>query len=795
MYFLHFEIHLDINTLTMKQITKKTIPMFAIAAMLMSCEKNVVEETQLDGNITIITQSLGAKLGYSKSSGVNILEEKGLKFKDLNKNGEVDKYEDWRLSFEERATDLASKLSVEQIAGLMLYSSHQAIPAAPVGFGAGTYEGKPFPESGMPSSSLSDQQKKFLTEDNLRHVLITRVESPEVAAQWNNNAQAYVEGLGFGIPTNNSSDPRHSPIASTEYNAGAGGNISMWPEALGLAATFDPALVQRFGEVASIEYRALGLTTALSPQIDLGTEPRWNRLKGTFGEDSRLSADMARGYVDGFQSSAPEYEISGGWGFQSVNAMVKHWPSGGPEEGGRDGHFAYGKFAVYPGNNFEEHLVPFTEGAFKLNGKTKSASAVMPYYTISYGQDSKNGKNVANAYSDYLITDLLRGKYGYEGVVCTDWGVTGNERDNVEVFAGKPWGMETASIAERHYRVIMAGADQFGGNNDIKPVLEAYQLGVKEHGEEWMRARFEKSAVRLLRNIFQTGLFENPYLEIAHTKETVGNPAFMEEGFQAQVKSVVMLKNKENVLPIAKNSKVYIPKKFIPSTTNWWGIKSEEKWVDAVNLEIAKKYFQITENPGEADFALVFVSNPESGTGYDPADRMNGGNGYVPISLQYSTYTAATAREQSIAAGDPVLAPQVTNRSYKNKTITASNLKDLQNIMDTKKAMNGKPVITIISASNPMVFSEFEKEVQGIVLHFNVQDQAILDILSGAAEPSGLLPVQMPANMETVESQFEDVAHDMECHVDESGNKYDFAFGLNWKGVIKDSRTEKYLKK
>ncbi|MCL6261269.1 glycoside hydrolase family 3 protein [Aquiflexum sp. TKW24L] len=779
----------------MKQIPIKTIALIAVTVLLLSCEKNVVEETQIDENITLLTQSKGVKLGYSKSSGVNILEKNGLKFKDLNKNGELDKYEDWRLSFEERATDLASKLSVEQIAGLMLYSSHQAIPAAPAGFGAGTYEGKPFPESGMPSSSLSDQQKKFLTEDNLRHVLITRVESPEVAAQWNNNAQAYVEGLGLGIPTNNSSDPRHSPIASTEYNAGAGGNISMWPEALGLAATFDPALVQRFGEVASIEYRALGVTTALSPQIDLGTEPRWNRLKGTFGEDSRLSADMARGYVDGFQTSAPEFEISNGWGFQSVNAMVKHWPSGGPEEGGRDGHFAYGKFAVYPGNNFEEHLVPFTEGAFKLSGKTKSASAVMPYYTISYGQDSKNGENVANAYSEYLITDLLRGKYGYEGVVCTDWGVTGNERDNVEVFAGKPWGMETASIAERHYRVIMAGADQFGGNNDIKPVLEAYQLGVKEHGEEWMRARFEKSAVRLLRNIFQAGLFENPYLEIAHTKETVGNSAYMEEGFQAQVKSIVMLKNKENVLPLAKNSKVYIPKKFIPSTTNWFGVKTEEKWVDAINLEIAKKYFQVTENPNEADFALVFISNPESGTGYDPADRMSGGNGYVPISLQYGTYTAATAREQSIAAGDPVLAPQVTNRSYKNKTITASNLKDLQNIMDTKKAMNGKPVVTIISVSNPMVFSEFEKEVQGIVLHFNVQDQAILDILSGTAEPSGLLPVQMPANMETVESQFEDVAHDMDCHVDEAGNTYDFAFGLNWKGVIKDSRTEKYQKK
>lgn len=763
-------------------------------AFLFSCEKNSVSETQLDGDIVILKQSMGPNLGYSKNSGVSILDQEGLKFKDLNKNGQLDKYEDWRLPVDERAKDLASKMSVEQIAGLMLYSSHQSIPAAAGGFGAGTYGGKPIHESGMPTSSLSDQQKKFLTEDNLRHVLITRVESPEIAAQWNNYAQELVEGLGLGIPANNSSDPRHGPVASTEYNAGSGGSISMWPESLGLAATFDPSLVERFGEVASIEYRALGLATALSPQIDLGTEPRWNRLKGTFGEDSRLSADMARAYVDGFQSSKGEHEIGMGWGFHSVNTMVKHWPSGGPEEGGRDGHFAYGKFAVYPGNNFEEHLIPFTEGAFKLNGKTKSATAVMPYYTISYDQDTKYQENTANVYNKYIITDLLREKYGYEGVICTDWGVTGNEGPQPEIFMGKPWGMEDKTIEERHYKVLMAGADQFGGNNDIKPVLAAYQMGVLEHGETWMRARFEQSAVRLLRNIFQPGLFENPYLDPQETKNIVGNASFMKEGYDAQLKSIVLLKNKDNVLPLNEKSKVYIPKKFIPSTTNWWGVKSEEKWVDAINLEIAKKYFDLVESPDEADFALVFVSNPESGTGYDPEDREKGGNGYVPISLQYGTYKAEYAREKSIAAGDPVIAPEVTNRTYKNKSITAANLKELEIILETKKAMGEKPVITIISTGNPMVFSEFENSVNSVLLHFGVQDQAILDILSGRTEPSALLPIQMPANMKTVEEQFEDVAHDMECHIDEMGNVYDFAFGMNWSGVIQDNRTSKYKK-
>ncbi len=455
----------------------------------------------------------GPTLGYANSSGVTILKVGNLSFKDLNRNGQLDKYEDWRLPVDERAKDLASKMTVEQIAGLMLYSGHQAIPAAPRGFGAATYNGKPFPESGAQPWELSDQQKKFLKDDNLRHVLITRVQSPEVAAKWNNIMQAFVEGIGLGIPANNSSDPRHSAVANAEYNYGAGGTISMWPESLGLAATFDPSIVQKFGDIASREYRALGIATALSPQIDLGTEPRWNRLNGTFGEDPYLSADMARAYVDGFQTSPGKDAIKDGWGWTSVNTMAKHWPSGGPEEGGRDGHFAYGKFAVYPGNGFELQMIPFINGAFKLAGGTKMASAVMPYYTVSYGQDKKYGENVGNAYSKYIITDLLRNKYGYDGVVCTDWLVTGDEGKTPDQFVGKSWGMEKASIAERHYKVLMAGCDQFGGNNLAGPVIEAYQMGVKEHGEAWMRKRFEQSALRLLRNIFRVGLFENPYLD------------------------------------------------------------------------------------------------------------------------------------------------------------------------------------------------------------------------------------------------------------------------------------------
>jgi beta-glucosidase len=488
------------------------------------------------------------------------------------------------------------------------------------------------------------------------------------------------------------------------------------------------------------------------------------------GEDPKLVTDMARAYVDGFQSTEDK-----GWGNASVNAMVKHWPGGGPEEGGRDGHFGYGAYAVYPGKNIGDHLKPFTEGAFKLNGPTQMASAIMPYYTISDGE----GEAVGNGFNKYLITNLLREKYNYDGVVCTDWGIT---RDvfAVDKFEGKSWGVETLTEAARHYKVIEAGVDQFGGNNDMKPILEAYKMGVAEHGEDYMRKRFETSAVRLLKNIFNVGLFENAYLDTAETAQMVGNAEFMKAGYEAQLRSVVMLKNEENVLPRLAKKKVYVPQRYIAPTTNWWGITTPERTEFPFNMEVVSKYFEVVDNPEEADFALVGIKSPDGGVGYDRADLEIGGNGYVPISLQYGMYTASNARAISLAGGSPL--ENSTNRSYKNKTVLTNNTTDMSLVNTTKVKMGTKPIILVVHVSKPMIFSEIEKSASGI----------LMDIITGVAEPSALLPFQMPTDMNTVEAQLEDVPRDMKAFVDSEGNSYNFAFGLNWKGVISDSRVSKY---
>ena len=772
----------------------KRVFLFAAAVAVSISASAEAKWTKCDkGDFTEITQQGGLTLGYSENSGVKILTVDGYAFKDLNRNGKLDRYEDWRLPSEERAKDLAAQLSLEEIAGLMLYSSHQQLPALEEGKKKGSYNGKPFSKSYASPEDLTDQQLKFIVEDKVRHILITKVQSPYVAAEWNNKVQALCESLDHGIPANNSSDPRHGLIADDEFNAGAGGKISVWPGLLGMAATFDPAVALRFGEVASTEYRALGMATALSPQIDLATEPRWRRVMATFGEGSKLATDIARAYSDGFQTSKGADAREGAWGMNSVNAMVKHWPGGGTGEAGRDAHFSFGKYAVYPGKNFEEHLLPFTEGAFKLQGGTEQASAVMPYYTISYGVDP-SGKNVANGYSDYIIKDLLRTKYNYKGVICTDWGIV---RDYADLHrnTGKPWGLESMPIAERYLKVLMVGVDQYGGVNTTKHIIEAYELGKQKYGEKAIRARFEESAVRLLKNIFRTGLFENAYLEPVKSQATVGCIEFMNEGFAAQVKSVVMLKNHNKTLPLKGRLKVYVPKRMQAGIYSRWGnaVKGQPYEDYGVSLNLVKTYFDVVENPADADVALVFIKAPTTGRGHYEWDIKAGGTGYVPISLQYGDYTAKYARKESIAGGDPK--ENFKNRSYRGKSITTYNKVEMETVLETRKVMGNKPVILAVQAERPMCFHEIEKSADAILIGFEVQNQAFLELIAGKAEPQGLLPVQMPKDMRTVEENKEDVPFDLKCYKDADGNVYDYAYGLNWSGVINDWRVEKYAPK
>ena len=730
----------------------------------------------------------GPTLGYSKTSGLTLKQKDGLYFKNFSHSDELLPYEDWRLSPEERATDLANRLSIEEIAGLMLYSAHQAVPGRGFPF-PGTYNGKSFDESGKQPSDLSDEQLKFLKEDGIRHVLMTTYDTPAVAARWNNNMQSLCEGIGHGIPVNTSSDPRHGSIQdSAEFRTAS--DTSKWPEGLAMAATFDPKLCKQFAQTVQTEYRSLGIATALHPQADLAAEPRWMRSIDTFGSSPELARDMTKAYCEGLQETdtAPDK----GWGNKSVIGMVKHWPGGGPCESGRDAHYVFGKYAVYPGKCLDKHLLPFVDGAFKLDDGTKQAGAVMPYYTVSCGVDPD--EKVGNSYSYYIIQKMLREKYGYDGVVCTDWGITQNPGKTASEFGSRCYGVENLSEAERHLKIIMNGVDQFGGNNDAKPIIEAYKIGCERYGKDKVEKRFRESAKRLLRGSFRVGLFENPYVDPEESTKVVGAKHLFELGYKAQLKAVVLLKNHSNTLPLKLSSnkpKVYIPIREVGPVCGFFRNMEPAYSRAPVTKAIVEKYFTQVDKPEDADFAIVFTEAPITNP-YELSDVEKGGNGYFPISLQYRPYTATTAREVSLEGGDPL--EKTTNRSYKGKTVHCSNEKDLDNILETRKRIGNKPLIVVCTMSRPVIPAEFDAQTDVFIANFGVSPEAIFDTVVGKNDPSGLLPIQVPKSMEVVEAHCEDKPFDMDPYVDTDGNVYDFGFGLSYSGPIHDERTKVYHK-
>ncbi|BAL83974.1 putative periplasmic beta-glucosidase [Selenomonas ruminantium subsp. lactilytica TAM6421] len=782
---------------------KKQALTLAIGLTLMGTQVQAADFTEkatVDG-YTLVEQK-GAELAYSPDSGVKLLQVDGKVFKDMNRNGKLDAYEDWRLTPQKRAEDLAKQLSTEDIAGLMLYSMHQR----------------------NLQPQLNEEQKKMLSADHVRTVLnADSTASNEVTAKWNNALQAYAESLPFAIPANTSSDPRSDARGNGVYLKDVTGGVSRWPSNLGIAATFNPAIAKEFGEISSKEYRLLGIGTGLSPQIDLATDPRWTRYYGTFGEDPALARDMAKATMDGVQSTIEKGKDMG-WGKYSVNAMMKHWPGDGVGEGGREAHSKYGKYAVYPGGQFNTQLIPFVDGGLQLDGKTKMPSAVMSSYSIAWSDDGSLGEKVGSAFSRYKI-GLLRDKYHYDGVICTDWCVTHDIPQEVGKGISTAWGVEKDTEVIRHYKALMAGVDQFGGNNDIKPVLAAYEMGVKEHGKDYMDKRFQQSAVRLLRNIFQIGLFENPYLDVAKTVQEVGNPHDKAAGYKAQLASIVMLKNKGNVIHQAgaQSTKpvVYIPMIFRPAQENkTFHTYSPAHWSLPVDLKTASEYFTVVTDkvreltakdrdgkpmaavtdierlaPAEvakADMVLAVIDNPtNAGNQFDGLGCDEQGN-FIPLSLQYKPYTAdsAAVRKASIAHDEG------ENRSYFGRSARIINATDLDGVAYGREcaAKSGKdmPVVTMVHALKPMIFSEVEPLSDAILVGYGVSDAAYFDILTGKFEPQGLLPMQQPKDMETVERQFEDTPRDMECYTDSEGHTYDFAYGLDWKGQIKDARTAKY---
>lgn len=475
----------------------------------------------------------------------------GFVFRDLNKNGLLDVYEDPRQPVEARVEDLLRQLALEEKAGL-LFINGAAVNAD------GTLEARP----GAPSHPRVAVTQ--MVEQKMNHFNLWEIPAAQAVAAWHNNLQRFAEETRLGIPVTIASDPRNH-FSHNIFSMSAT-DFSQWCETLGLAAIGDAGLVQRFAAIVRQEYLAVGIRVALHPQIDLATEPRWARISGTFGEDAELTARLVEAYIAGFQDA----EL----GPHSVACMTKHFPGGGPQKDGLDPHFEFQQGQIYPGHNFAYHLIPF-EAAIAAG-----TAAIMPYYGIPVDQTDEN---VAMSFNKAIITTLLREKYAYDGVVCTDWGLITDNQMPATVWPARAWGVEHLSHAERVRKALEAGVDQFGGESCADLVVELVRTG--RLAEE----RVDQSVRRVLRLKFQLGLFDNPFVDETQVGQVLGHPEAVAAGFDSQRRAMTLLKNDGHVLPLQGRPKIYV------------------KNMDAA---AAAEYADVVTSPREADFAILRLQTP-----------------------------------------------------------------------------------------------------------------------------------------------------------------------------------------
>ena len=592
-------------------------------------------------------------LYFSQFENVQTIYKDDYLFRDLNKNQQLDIYEDARVSIELRVNDLLSQMTIEEKVGLMFHPPFTVNP----GIGMRIYEilirGNQFTES-------------HIIKKNINHFNLYGNPDPVKLAKRINQLQNYAARSRLGIPLTISSDPIHEVERGGGIASFSVQGFSKWPSQLGLAATRDVGLVKKFADIARQEYLAVGIRTALHPMADLATDPRWARNFGTFGSDSKLSTSLTLAYMDGFQGE----NINS----QSVLTMVKHFPGGGPQENGLDAHLMSGENQVYPGKMFDYHLEPFIEA---INNNLK---VIMPYYGIAVDQSNEN---IAIGFNRYLLNDLLREKLNYDGVICSDWGI----------ITGRHWGVTNLTIPERYIKAINAGIDQFGGEMHPEIVVQL----VKEN--KINESRIDRSARRILKNKFELGLFDDPFVDIESVDKLINTQITQKLALDAQRKSVVMLKN-SNLLPLTEETKIYVD-----------GMEFKDSDINKVNtIE-------------EADVILMYLHTVFNGNQEPGTDR---------------------------------LFDRFLSNLFPNTDLRFNN----QVIKRASEYSQVKPLILVVDLNRPAILSELNDLSDALIGTFGVNDEVIHEIINGKTNPSGKLPFELPSSMSEVEEQFEDVPDD-----------------------------------
>ena len=585
---------------------------------------------------------------------VKALDVDGMSFRDLNKNNELDQYEDYRLDNAQRVKDLVSQMTLEEKVGTLFHPPVTINPDWMFRLYSLFVDGGKLTES-------------EIIHQHINHFNLYGNPKPERLAKKLNSLQKIASRSRLGIPVTISSDPIHEVPNGGGVASFSLDGFSKWPSQLGLAASQNPSLVKQFAEIAREEYLAVGIRTALHPMADLATEPRWARNFGTFGSDNVLSSKLTMAYMDGFQGKTIDS--------QSVMTMVKHFPGGGPQENGLDPHLFSGRNQIYPGNMFDYHIKPF------IDAINNNLAVIMPYYGITVNQTSEN---VAIGFNKDLLTTLLRDQLGYEGVICSDWGI----------INGRHWGVGDLSIEERYIKAIDAGIDQFGGEKDTEVVVELIKKGLIPI------SRIDASVNRILKNKFDLGLFDNPYVEVDLVKNRVNTERNIKLGREAQKQSMVLLKN-NSTLPLDKNINIF---------------------VDGFNAK-SILHGNVVSNIKDADVIVSYVHTVFNG------NQPSGINRLV----------------------DNVLSSIFPNQDLNFSPEILEKLEEFSSI---------KPLIVVVDLNRPAILDSIDQMSSALVGTFGVDEAVIFETLFGESKPTGKLPFEIPSSMKEVDEQLEDVPDD-----------------------------------
>ena len=658
------------------------------------------------------------ELGFRSAA---IIEKHGKKFKDLNKNGKLDKYEDWRLTSEERSRDLLSKMSLEEKAGFMVINSLNMVGttradqsegklnASDLDEGGGRGEGNRMPgnatnqqnrDEGRPQGRTGERQSRsaneylaslsrvagtsrMVKEYHMRHFILRSNESVRVTAEWANKLQELCESEPLGIPAIIASNPRNHITTNAATGSSVGTTVfSVWPGELGLSAMRDLELTREFADIARQEWSAVGLRKGYMYMADLSTEPRWSRINGTFGEDAEWVAKMIREIVLGFQGK----ELGPG----SVALTTKHFPGGGAGEKGQDSHFDWGKREIFPGGLFKNNLISFQAAI------DAGTSAIMPYYSLPAGTVYEE---VGYAFNKGVLTDLLRTQMGFKGIINSDTGPIDR----------MPWGVENLSIPERYKKAIEAGVNIFSGISDPSEIINIVRNNMLNI------SLIDNSVFLLLKEKFDLGLFENPYVNPDAAEKLVNNENFREKASLALRKSIVLLRNEGSILPLKPKTKIY----FEAMQRGTRGTQATESFVCTDNDGKYEAIF--VDSPAKADLAVLWIT---------PTGNALFGSTGAPISLSLSQNNADVDYINRISAG--------------------------------------KPVILVINYTNPWVIDEIyndktRKNIPCVLATFGTTQDALLDVLTGKFNPTGKMPFSTPVSDAAVESNKEDVPGYMEA--------------------------------